>query len=288
LTDRQSTTVSPSPPASIPRRLAGARAGHGAARRERLRQLVQLRDVTLHLVGRELAVRHRDSLFGWLWSLTPALLQLLVTHFLFTRVIPLGVENYAVFLLVGILAYNWFSRSLNSATTALTNSRNLVLRPGFPVVVLPVVAVLGGLVDYLLALPVLLAVVALTTGLRAELALFPLVLLVQLLLTLGLAWVVACANVFFRDMRHIVGLVVGLGFWITPIFYRQRDVPEAFSLVYDLNPMAYVIEAHRALLLGDALPSGSALVIATAASVGILLGGFLVFDALRHEVPDQL
>jgi lipopolysaccharide transport system permease protein len=287
LTEQQTTTVSSSPPARIRSRAAGVRSATGP-RRQRLRRLEHLFDVTLHLVGRELAVRHRDSLFGWLWSLTPALLQLLVTHFLFTRVIPLGVENYAVFLLVGILAYSWFSRSVNSGTSALTSNRSLVLRPGFPTVVLPVVAVVGGLVDYLLAFPVLLAVVALTVGLRVELALFPLVLAVQFLLTLGLAWVVACLNVFFRDMRHIVGIVVGLGFWITPIFYRQRDVPEAFSLVYDLNPMAVIVETHRALLLGEDLPSAGALTAVTAASIAILLGALFVFHKLRDEVPDQL
>ena len=289
MTDQPTTSV-PSSTARPARRphVPAVRVGPSPTPRQRLHQLVYLRDVTLHLVGRELAARHRDSLFGWLWSLTPALLQLLVTHFLFTRVIPLGVENYAVFLLIGILAYNWFQRSLTTASSVLVSSRTLVLRPGFPMVVLPVVSVLVGFVDYLLAFPILIVVLALTTGLRIELALFPLVLLIQFVLTLGFAWIVACLTVFLRDMRQIVGLVVGLGFWITPVFYRQRQVPEAFSLVYDLNPMAYVIEAHRGALLGEGLPSTAALVGLSAFSLGVSFVGLLIFNRLRHGVPDRL
>ena len=116
-------------------------------------RLVYLRDVTLHLVAREFATRHRGALLGWAWALAPPLLQLVVTYFLFTKVIPLGVANYPVFLLTGILSWNWFSRSVGAAVTSLETSRDLVRRPGFPTLVLPLVSVVTGLLDYLIARP---------------------------------------------------------------------------------------------------------------------------------------
>jgi lipopolysaccharide transport system permease protein len=251
-------------------------------------RIAYLRDITAHLVTREITERHRDSLLGWVWSLTPPLLQLAATFFVFTRVIPLGVENYALFLFIGILAWNWFSRSLGLATAALEGKRSLVLRPGFPIVVLPVVSVLVAFVDYLFAVPILLVALALTTGLRWELVLLPLILLVQLLLTTGISWIVAPLQVYFRDVRHIVGIAVAVGFWLTPIFYRPNQIPEEFSFLYELNPLSYLIEAQRGLLLGEEMPSSLALCLVGVFSFCLLAGGLVVFRTLRQSVPERL
>ncbi len=219
--------------------------------RKHLRQLGHNKDVTFHLVRLELATRHRGTFLGWIWSLTPPLLQLAATYFLFTKVIPLNVENYPVFLLVGMLSWTWFSRSWSQATSCLETSRSLVLRPGFTIGLLPLAAVVVGLVDYLLALPVLFIALALTTGLRAEAALLPLLLLIQFVFTLGLGLLFAPLQVFLRDTRQFVALAISIGFWLTPIFYRARQVPAQFQWILDANPMAYLIEAQRAILLEE-------------------------------------
>ena len=149
------------------------------------------------------------------------MLQLLVTYFLFTKVIPLKVHNYPVFLLTGILAWNFFARALSLSALALEQSRELVQRPGFPTAVLPVKAVLIGLLDYLLALPVLLVALGVTTGLHWTALFLPLLLAIQLVLTVGLGWILAPLQVFFRDIQHLVTLAVMVGFWVTPIFYQR-------------------------------------------------------------------
>jgi lipopolysaccharide transport system permease protein len=251
-------------------------------------RLAYLRDVTFHLVRRELALRHRGSLLGWLWSFSPALLQLLVTHFLFTRVIPLGVDNYPVFLLTGLLAWNWFAGGLRSATGALEVSRSLVLRPGFPTVLLPIVATLVDLVDYLIALPILFTALAVTTGISVTAALLPVFIVLQLFLVAGLGLMLAPLQLYFRDVRQFVGLGVMLGFWLTPIFYRQRQVPEAFKPLYDLNPMAHVIEAERGILLAGTLPSLASVATIALIAAGAFAGGCAVFSALRHSLPEKL
>ncbi len=251
-------------------------------------RLVYLRDVALHLVRREIAARHRDSVLGWFWSLAPAGLQLAATYFVFTRVIPLNVENYPIFLLTGILAWSWFSRGVSLATTTLEANRSLVLRPGFPAALLPVVAVLVALVDYLLALPVLLLALAFTTGLTAETALLPLLLLVQLVLTVGLGFLFAPLQVFFRDVQHIVSIALAIGWWVTPVFYRARQVPDEFSFLYRLNPIGRLIEAQREALLGGVVPSALVLGLVALASVGVLAAGAAVFAACRARIPEQL
>lgn len=251
-------------------------------------RLAYLKDLTLHLARRELAIRHRGSLLGWLWSLLPALLLLLVTYFLFTRVIPLGVENYPVFLLVGILAWTWFAGGLRAATGSLEAGRNLVLRPGFPTMLLPLVATLVDLVDYLIALPILFGALALTTGVTVESLLLPVLLVIQLFLVVGLGLVVAPLQLFFRDIRQFVLMAVGFGFWLTPIFYRERQVPETFKPLYDVNPMAHLIEAQRGILLDGAMPPALSTLAVGLVSVFVLVCGCAVFSALRHSLPERL
>ena len=263
------------------------RAREGFAR-QGLGRLLYLKDVTLHLVGRELATRYRRSLLGWLWSLAPPLLQLAIFHFVFTRLIPLNVENFALFLLTGILAWNLFSTGLSLATGSLERHRNLVLKPMFPTFVLPFVYVLVGFVDYLVALPVLLIAIAVTTGLDMTALVLPVLLAVQLLLTVGLGLVFAPLNVFFRDVAHFVGLGLMLGFWLTPVFYTRSTVPDRFSLVYDLNPMAHLIEAQRNVLLYGVSPSLKSLALVALGSLVVFAAGAALFARSRQTLPEQL
>jgi lipopolysaccharide transport system permease protein len=251
-------------------------------------RIAYLTDVTAHLTRRELSLRYRGSLLGWLWALTPALLQLLVTQFLFTRVIPLDVSNYPVFLLVGILAWNQFSGGLRMGTSALEGARHLVLKPGFPTVLLPLVSVLVELVNYVIALPIVFVALAVTTGIPAESLFLPVLIVIQVVLVAGLVLFTAPLQLFFKDIRQIVALVVTLGFWLTPIFYKQRQVPEAFQPLYKANPMAHLIEAQRAILLDGTWPPFAAVAWVGLASVLIFVGGYVLYMAMRQTLPEQL
>ncbi len=264
-------------------------AGHPLPRgRPRSRRLRQLLDAALHLVRVELVTRHRGSALGWLWALGPPLLQLGATYFVFTRVLPLDVPDYPVFLLVGILAWTLFARSLGDGTSSLEARRELVLRPGFRTELLPVTSVLVAFADFLLALPVLVVALALTTGVHATWALLPFVLLIELVLCAGFALLLAPLQVYLRDVRQLVAIAVAAGFWLTPVFYRRAQVPERISWVYDVNPMQYLIEAQRQLLIGGSAPDALPLVVVAGVSVALLAAGCAVFARLRHSVPELL
>ena len=203
------------------------------------------KDVATHLVRLELATRHRGSVLGWLWSLVPPLLQLAATYFLFTKIIPLDIPNYPIFLLSGILAWSWFARSLGGATSSLETRRDLVMRPGFPTALLPFTDVSVGLVDYFIGLPILLIALGVTTGLYVEILILPALLVIQFLLIAGIGFFLAPLQVHFRDVRQIVAIAISVGFWLTPVFYRRVQVPPEFAFLYDINPMAQLIEAQR-------------------------------------------
>jgi lipopolysaccharide transport system permease protein len=245
-------------------------------------------DVTLTLVRTELAARQRGSLLGWLWSLGPPFLQLAATYLLFTRVIPLGIDNFPVFLLVGVLAWGWFSSSVGQSTSSLEARRDLVLRPGFDVSILPVAAVLVASVDYLLGLPVLFIALGFTTGVDAEAALLPALIAIQLVLSVGLGLLLAPLQVFLRDIQRLVAVALAFGFWFTPIFYRRQQIPDSLKPLYHLNPMAELIEAQRRILIGGTLPTGRSLGLLVVETAVVFAVGAATFRRLRHAIPDEL
>lgn len=258
------------------------------SRRSRTRRVGHVKDVVAHLVRVELASRHRGSALGWLWALGPPLLMLGATYLVFTRVLPLDVPNYPVFLLVGILGWTIFARSLGDGTSSLEQRRELVFRPGFRTELLPISAVLVAFADYLLAVPVLVVALALTTGVHATWALVPAVLAGQLVLCAGLVLLLAPLQVYLRDVRQLVGIAVAVGFWLTPVFYRRAQVPEEISWLYDANPLAYLLEAQRQLLIAGTLPDAEPLLAVGAFAIALFVAGWVVFGRLRHSLPEHL
>lgn len=245
--------------------------------------------MTMHLVGRELSSRYRRSVAGWVWALIPPLIQLAVYNFVFTQVLPVASsQHFSVFLLIGILSWNWFAGGLTLATTSLEARRQFVLRPGFPTALLPCVSVVVALADYLIALPVLLVATAFAVGLHAAVTILPALLLIQLVLMLGLALLLAPANVFFRDVSHFVGVALTFGFWLTPIFYAQTLVPDRFAAVYEFNPIARLLAAQREALLVGTFPRLLPIAVVGAVSLAVAVAGFLTFQRVRHALPEQL
>lgn len=245
-------------------------------------------DLVLHLVRREFQVRYRRSVLGGLWALAQPLARLAVLSFLFTRVLPLGIEDYTAFLFVGLTGWMWFSSGVLAGCASPVERRELILRPGLPRAVIPLVAVLSTGIDYLAALPVLLLFVAFTTGLSAHVLLLPLVLLLQLLLTLGLALALAAANVFVRDVRIVTEVVMLLGFYVTPVFFSPDQVPPQFSALVTLNPVAGLLEMQRDLLVRHVLPSAGEVISSAVVCAAAALAGYLLYRRASVDFADEL
>jgi lipopolysaccharide transport system permease protein len=244
--------------------------------------------LALHLTARQLKSSHHLTLLGWGWPVGRQLAQLAVLVFLFGKVLDLDVDNYPVFVFVGLLAWTWFSGGVSAAATSVLSQRHLVMQPRLPASVLPIVAVLVPLVDVLFALPVLVVMLALSTGLDWGLLACPLLLVVQLALVAGLGWLVAGVSVFLRDVPNLIGVALMILFYLTPVFYQRSLVPERFRWVFDLNPLTTIIEAYRSLLLGTPGPGIVRLGVVAAVSVSLLVLGRSVFARLAPRFADHL
>ena len=248
-----------------------------------------LRDVLRVLVARDMMLRYKRSVLGLLWTLVNPLSQLLVLHFVFSRLLAVKVEDFLVFLFIGIISWNWFHGALLQATVAVVENRELIRRPGFPSAILPAVTIASHLVHFLLTLPILLALL-LWQGLPlgASLIALPAVILIQFGLTLGLSYFVATFHVLFRDTQYLLGIALMLGFYLTPIFYSLDAIPEGARQYYSLNPMAHLIGSYRAIFIAGSPPSLQSLLVLGAVSTTLGIAGFALFRANSHRFAEEL
>lgn len=245
-------------------------------------------ELVLHLARRELKARHQFTLLGWAWPLARQLAQLAVLVFVFSKVLDLGIEDFPVFVFTGLLAWTWFAAGMGEAVNSLLSYRHLALQPRLPSAVLPAVSVAVPLVDVLIALPVLGVMLVMSDELRWSALAAPLLIVVQLWLMMGLAWITSATAVFFRDVPNVVYLGLTLVFYLTPVFYGPRSVPPEYAWVLEVNPLTTIIEAYRALLLGDPMPPAWRLAVVAVGSLLTAVIGLLVFRRLQSRFPDYL
>jgi lipopolysaccharide transport system permease protein len=258
------------------------------ARLRRYRGLIQ------SLVARELKARYRGSVLGFFWSFFNPLLLLLVYTFVFNYVLEARspyADPYALFLFTGLLPWTWFSTSLNESAGVLISGGNLIKKVLFPAEILPIVSVLANMVHFLFGLPIL-AVFLLyyqRPVQMTELAWFPVVVLVQLVLTLGFALILSALTVHFRDIRDILSNLLTVWFFMTPIIYPWMDAPATIKPFLNLNPFMHLAVSYQEILFFDG-PFGHLtwLLVLGALSVVFFLFGYFVFDRLRDTFAEEV
>lgn len=259
-----------------------------------MRELLRYRGLVQSLVARELKARYRGSVLGFFWSFINPLLLLLIYSFVFTIVLPArieGIDPYGLFLFCGILPWTWFSSSLLESSNVLIAGGNLIKKVLFPAEVLPIVTVLANMVHFFLGLPILGLFLLyyrapITPG---EIIWFPVVVVVQLLLTLGLALIVSALTVHFRDIRDILGNLLTFWFFTTPIIYPMSAAPESFRWALNLNPFTHLAISYQEILFYDG-PFGhwKWLVALALASLGLLVASYFLFDRLRDSFAEEV
>jgi len=267
---------------------------------QNLRQLPKYRGLIQSLVARELKARYRGSVLGFFWSFINPLLLLMVYTFVFTVVLPGGWEEElgprALFLFCGLLPWTWFSSSLVESSNVLISGGNLIKKVMFPAEILPIVSVLANLVHFLLGLIIL--VIFLIYYHRplqfSELAWFPVVVLVQLLLTVGLALILSALTVHFRDIKDILSNVLALWFFATPIIYPMKQLsdlgtPRWAKTLINLNPFTHLAVSYQEILFYEG-PFGhwKWLLVLGVASIGLFLFGYFLFDRLGDSFAEEV
>lgn len=262
--------------------------------RDRARSLWQVRRVLWLLIVRDLKVRYAGSVLGYMWTVLDPLLMSAVYWFVFTVVLKsksAGHQPYALFLVVGLMAWQWFSATLTDSSRALLTEGKLVRSTALPreVWVLRVVGSKG--VEYAFSLPVIAVfMLAYRHPPAWEIVLFPVAMLIQTVLLVGISLALAATTVLVRDLQRVVRIVLRILFYLSPVVYALSRVPNHHHIrdLLILNPMTGIIDLYRAMVFPDQFAGWTQVGAAAAVSLVWLFVGWAVFRRLEGAVLKEI
>jgi homopolymeric O-antigen transport system permease protein len=262
-----------------------------------LRSLLSHRQLLQDFAWRDLRSRYKGSALGFAWNFVMPLSQLVVFWLLFGVLLGIrphtatGEQPYAIFLFVGLLPWTFFANSLQSGAASIVANAPIVKKVKLPLELLPASAVLSSLANFLLSLAVLFAVLIVFGPRHPEGVIWlPLLVLLQIALNLGLAYLLAAANVFFRDVQHILGILLTAWYFLTPVLFSVEILagrPTERDLLY-LNPMAAVIVSYQRALLDGSAPEWDRLAYSAAFAAVSFVVGFAYFRRSKDEFESSL
>nr|WP_234454651.1 ABC transporter permease [Pseudomonas sp. LAM2023] len=262
------------------------------------RSLWRNRQLIVQMTKREVVGRYKGSAIGLAWSFFNPVFMLTVYTFVFSEIFKIrwggiGADDsktqFAVVLFVGMIVLGLFSEVLNRAPSLILSNVNYVKKVVFPIEILPVIAIGAALFHSLISLGVLLAAFALFNGYLHWTAIFtPLVLLPLIILTTGLAWILASLGVFLRDVGQTIGIVTTVLMFLSPVFYPVTAVPESFRPFIMANPLTFIIEQAREVLIWGHLPDWMGLGGYTLAATVIAWAGYAWFQKTKKGFADVL
>jgi lipopolysaccharide transport system permease protein len=252
-------------------------------------------DLVWPLARRMIVARYRGSALGIVWAILTPAVMIAVFTFLFAglfgaRFTQGGTPwDYALYLFCGLLPWTAFSESLQQSAGIVVAHSNLVKRVVFPLEALPVAQTIAGLAGQLFGtIALLLAALIIRRELHATIIWLPLLLVPQLMLTLGASWLVASLGVFIRDTAQVLGILLMAWFYLTPIIYPEQVVPARFRPALGLNPFAPLVRSYRRVLLEGSAPDFNGLLYLTAVALVVFLFGYWWFARTRKNFADVI
>ncbi len=269
--------------------------------REALRELCRYRDLLFNLVARDLKVRYKNSFLGVIWSWLNPLLMMLVFTFVFNIMRGAGMANFHIFVLSGLLPWNYFSGALLGGIQSIVSNGGLIKKVYFPREILPLSLVASNLINFLIALPVLFLLAALSgVHFTAWVLLLPLPILVETIFVLGIVLLLSTLEVFYRDIHMIMDVAILAWFFLTPIFYDMSQLPSnvlfnlfghpvtAARLVMWLNPMASIINTYQDIIYRGHPTALDFLARTAITSLLVFFLGYAVFLKYRGRFGEEL
>lgn len=262
--------------------------------KKEIEQLVIHRELLWQMVAREIKARYKQSILGYFWVILNPFFQILVMTFVFSTImrIPTGANPripYIIFLYVGLLPWSLFANAVSSSANSLVGNASLITKVYFPRSIFPIATLLSKIVDFLFASLILIFFMLIfRIPINFNLLWFFPIFLIQQFFTLGLSFFMAAANLFYRDIQYLLGLVLMLWMYLTPIIYPIDIIPARFRFVFQLNPMAVLVNAYRAAILGGEAPNLLNLLIALIVSLITLFSGFYLFKKWEGRFADAV
>jgi len=254
------------------------------------RELIQYRDLLITLAYRDIRVRYTQTFLGMLWAVFQPLVTLIIITIIFGKAIQVdtGGIPYPLFAVAGVAAWTYFAFTLGQASSSIISSQDMIKKIYFPRLIIPLSKALVGLIDFGVGLAFVLVLMIYYGWMpSASIIWLPLVILVNVIAALGVGFWFSALSIRYRDVQHIIPFIVQIGFYITPVAYPTQLVPQAYKLLYFINPMTGVIEGYRHALFGSSIDYNYAAISVVCALV-LFVSGLIFFQIVERKMADIL
>jgi ABC-type polysaccharide/polyol phosphate export permease len=256
---------------------------------EHLRTLYDYRNLIWTLAWGDFKQRYKNSVLGYFWSLLEPLLMLVVLYVVFSNLMRIQVEYYQLFLLLGIILWNFLSRATSMGLNAILGKPSMVQKIYFPREILVLSSCITALLMSIFESLVFIAFMAVfQVPLSANLIYVPLILVLLFLVSLGLSLALAALNVFYRDVQFIWAVILQAGFFATPILYPVTIFPESLRDIFLLNPMAHIIISARDTIIYSTPAAAGSLLYAGIVSAITLIIGYIIFAHYEPRFAEEM
>ena len=264
-------------------------------------ELIKYRELLYSLTLREIRVRYKQSLLGVLWALFVPLSMMLIFTFVFTKALKfdgqldLGGMPYAVFAYIGLLPWTFFSAGLTGAVNSLVANQTLVTKVYCPREAFPLACIASSAFDFAIASTLLIGIIGYfhfftewSFSLHLTILVVPVIVLIQTLFTIGLGFVLAMGNLFYRDVRFVFSVGIYLWMFVTSVIYPLESSKPLYNLLINLNPMTPIIVAYRQCIVHGQVPLDGGLLYAAAVAVVLFFGGWAWFHRTEPKFAEYI
>lgn len=253
------------------------------------KRLYQYRELLKTSIKKDVGGKYKNSFLGVIWSFINPLLQICVYAIVFPLIMRNKMENYTVFMVCGLIPWTFFSTVINRSSFVMIENGNILKKVYFPREILPISIVTSEAITFMISTLIIIGfVVATGVGISAYILFYPLLLLAQYVLLIGISFIVSSITVYFRDLQHFIGVFLQLLFYGTPIVYSLETIPEQFRWILKLNPMTYIIEGYRDIFYYKQMPNLQEIFGIIGIGLVVVVIGYMIFNKLQKRFAEEL
>lgn len=253
------------------------------------KDLYNYRELLKTNIKKDVGGKYKNSVLGVLWSFINPLLQIAVYALVFQVILKSDIENYTVYLCCGLIPWQYFSAVVLRGAATIIDNGNIIKKVYFPREILPISVVTSECVNFLISTIIIIGFVVFGgIGLSFNILWYFLILAIQYIVSIGISFIVSSLTVYFRDLLHLLGIIIQLLFYATPIVYSINSVPANLQWIVKINPMSYLIEAYRNIFYNKTSPDFQGLLIALGMGIVLCIVGYFVFKKLEKRFAEEL
>ena len=253
------------------------------------KELYKYREFLKTSIQKEFRGKYKKSFLGVFWSFLNPLFQLLVYALVFPFILGNTIENYTVFLIIALMPWTFFNSTIVQSAACIVNNAGIVKKVYFPREILPISTATSNLINFLITqIIVFVALFISGIGIGKSIIVFPIVVIIQYLLQLGLSFIFSAITVYIRDVEYIINIFLMLMFYLCPIVYQPSMIPDNLLVFFKLNPMFHIISFYRTILYDKQIPNIGNVCQLFLVCLVVLFIGYMVFDKLKKRFAEEL